>query len=121
MELEQTMDSTTRERLLRFLEFPQGWNSGEMYPETFFELQFSSVLEERGISEHEFMSIPEAETYGLGSEHFRAAVILHWLRKDRSIYETACLRDLLLSDPDQPMAKAFLKELDVAYLQQFDL
>jgi hypothetical protein len=85
-----------------------------MYPSEIANRQLEMVLQKLGCSVEEFLSNPAVITLGLGSEHFRAAVISYWLSRRRTTQETENLKYLLALDPDKPMARAYLRELSSA-------
>lgn len=102
----------TRLRLLHYLGYPCEWLHSGLYPEDVARLQLKEVLEELHLDQGTFERLPDDRRYGSGSEHFRAAAIIYWLRRSRSMEVTAALKAALASDPDKPMARAFLRELE---------
>jgi hypothetical protein len=98
-------------RLLQYLEFPNAWGELGMYPAELANLQLEAVLRKLGCGVEEFLLLPSGSTIGLGSEHFRAAAISHWLSRRRTAKETENLKHLLSLEPDEPMARAYLRQL----------
>ena len=100
------------ERLLKYLRYPDEWSLPGLYPEEIAVLQLEEVLRELGVSREAFASLPPDHFMELGSEHFRTATILYWVRRPRAPEITAALKSALRSDPHKPMAKSFLRELE---------
>ena len=98
-------------RLLSYLEYPKEWLEFDMYTPSLAEMQLEEVLHRLGVRLTEFLKMPEAMTLTTGAEHFRAAAITHWLQQNRSTQQTASLRQLIILDPDEPMARAFMRQL----------
>jgi hypothetical protein len=99
------------QRLLQYLEFPNAWGELGMYPAELANLQLEAVLRRLGCGVEEFLLLPSGSTMGSGSEHFRAAAISHWLARRRTSQETENLKRLLSLDPDEPMARAYLRQI----------
>lgn len=101
-----------RARLLTYFHYPAEWSFEGLYPEAVARLQLAEVLSELGISRDAFVSLPPEHSREWGSEHFRTAAILFWLRQPRTPEMTAALKAALRSDSNKPMARAFLRELE---------
>lgn len=106
------LTQATRSRLLHYLSYPSEWLQSGLYPEDIARVQLKEVLEHLHLDQVVFERLPDDRSYGSGSEHFRAAAILYWLRRSRSSEVTAVLKAALANDPDKPMARAFLRELE---------
>jgi hypothetical protein len=99
-------------RLLRYLSYPTEWAQGGLYPQELARVQLAEVLDDLGIGREAFASLPGDFVNDVGSEHFRAAAILYWLRRPRTPEINNALKVALQSDPDKPMGRAFLRELE---------
>lgn len=105
------LSQETKSRLLHYLSYPKTWLESGLYPEDVARLQLKEVLEHLHLDRGAFERLPDDNRYGPGSEHFRAAAIIYWLRRSRPSEITAALKTALANDPDKPMARAFLREL----------
>jgi len=108
--VEITAEATCR--LLQYLSYPSEWSQNELYATELARVQLMEVLKHLHLDQAAFERLPRDNIYGAGSEHFRAAAILYWLRRRRSPEITAALKGALSNDPDKSMARAFLRELD---------
>jgi hypothetical protein len=100
-----------RIRLARFLEYPKGWLEQDLLPDELLCTQAAEVLRELALDEESFLALPSDKTYGPGSEHFRAAAVMYWLKRERTRSITAALESAIAADPDKPMSRWLLKEL----------
>lgn len=82
------------------LEFPPEWERHDFYLDAIFRVQHKEIVKEEGV-------IKPFDT-----EHFRYSAFLWWLNNYKSDEELNILEELAISDPDKPMGRAIVRDIE---------